>query len=225
MKKLILGIAITASSLALAQKAASKSPVTFGVKAGMNVSSISKTEGIDQKAKVGFNAGAFANIPLSSQFSIQPELLYSGLGSKSVNAYEYSLAGVTTKRKDTYTTSLNYITVPVMFQYNALPNLYLEAGPEFGFMLSGKNKGDVTTTVTSGGNTSTATKSYSDKINKDNVNSFNLGLGIGAGYYFTPNIGVSARYVAGLTDINKKSGSGDAIKNNVFQVGVTYKFK
>ena len=223
MKKLVLGLAVAASSLALAQKKGDSSPITFGLKAGMNVSSISKTEGIDQKSKIGFNAGAFANIPLSSQFSIQPELLYNALGSKSVSSFEYTLGNATTKTKDTYTTSLDYLSVPVMFQYNALPNLYLEAGPEFGFMLSGKNKGTATTTVTSGGNTDTVSRSYTDKIEKKNVNTFNLGLGIGAGYYFTPNIGVTARYVAGLTSINKKSGS-DSPKNNVFQIGLAYKF-
>ena len=223
MKKLILGLAVAASSLVWAQKKGDSSPITFGLKAGMNVSSISKTEGIDQKSKIGFNAGGFANIPLSSQFSIQPELLYNALGAKSVSSSEYTIGGTTTRNKDTYTTSLDYLSVPVMFQYNALPNLYLEAGPEFGFMLSGKNKGDVTTTVTSGSNTSTVSKSYTDKIKKENVNTFNLGLGIGAGYYFTPNIGVTARYVAGLTSINKHGGS-DSPKNNVFQIGLAYKF-
>lgn len=54
MKKLILGLAVTASSLAFAQQTPSSSsnPVTFGVKGGMNVSSLSKDEGLDdQKSK------------------------------------------------------------------------------------------------------------------------------------------------------------------------------
>ena len=60
---------------------------------------------------------------------------------------------------------------------------------------------------------------------KDNINGFNLGLGIGAGYYFTPNVGLTARYVAGLTDVAKNRPSGsDAVRNNTFQVGLAYKF-
>ena len=103
-----------------------------------------------------------------------------------------------------------------MFQYNALPNLYLEAGPEFGFMVSAKNKLK---------NESNGDSSTSDNY-KDNFNTFNFGIGLGAGYYFTPNLGITARYVAGLTDIaeNRPSGS-DAVRNNVFQVGLAYKFK
>ncbi|MDR2235853.1 MAG: PorT family protein [Chryseobacterium sp.] len=208
MKKLILGLAVTAGSLAFAQTTTSSSnPITFGVKGGMNVSSLSKNEGLDdQKSKIGFNAGAFANIPIASSFSIQPEVLYSQYGEKS----DYRIGNT----KFSNSTKLDYIAVPVMFQYNALPNLYLEAGPEFGFMVSAKNKFK---------NESTGQSSTTDNY-KDNLNTFNLGIGIGAGYYFTQNLGITARYVAGVTDI-LKDNSGDSVRNNVFQVGLAYKFK
>ena len=209
MKKLILGLAVTAGTLAFAQQTPSSNPVSFGVKGGMNVSSLSKDNGLDdQKSKIGFNAGVFANIPVASSFSIQPEVLYSQYGDK----IDYTLAGT----KFSSSRKLDYITVPVMFQYNALPNLYLEAGPEFGFMVSAKNKFK---------NESNGESSTSDNY-KDNFNTFNFGIGLGAGYYFTPNLGITARYVAGLTDIAKDRPSGsDAIRNNVFQVGLAYKFK
>ncbi|BAP31578.1 opacity protein [Chryseobacterium sp. StRB126] len=209
MKKLILGLAVTAGTLAFAQQKTSSSPVSFGVKGGMNVSSLSKNNSLDdQKSKIGFNAGVFANIPVASSFSIQPEVLYSQYGEKS----DYKLNNSTTISNST---KLDYITVPVMFQYNALPNLYLEAGPEFGFMVSAKNKVK---------NESTGQSSTTDNY-KDNLNTFNFGVGLGAGYYFTPNFGITARYVAGLTDIAKDRPSGsDAIRNNVFQVGLAYKF-
>ncbi|AZA98617.1 PorT family protein [Chryseobacterium joostei] len=209
MKKLILGLAVTAGTLAFAQQTPSSNPVTFGVKGGMNVSSLSKDSGLDdQKSKIGFNAGVFANIPVAASFSIQPEVLYSQYGNKS----DFTALGT----KYSASTKLDYIAVPVMFQYNALPNLYLEAGPEFGFMVSAKNKLK---------NESNGDSSTSDNY-KDNFNTFNFGIGLGAGYYFTPNLGITARYVAGLTDIAKNRPSGsDAVRNNVFQVGLAYKFK
>ncbi|MFP3831315.1 MULTISPECIES: porin family protein [Chryseobacterium] len=209
MKKLILGLAVTAGTLAFAQQTPSSNPVTFGVKGGMNVSSLSKDSGLDdQKSKIGFNAGVFANIPVAASFSVQPEVLYSQYGNKS----DFTALGT----KYSASTKLDYIAVPVMFQYNALPNLYLEAGPEFGFMVSAKNKLK---------NESNGDSSTSDNY-KDNFNTFNFGIGLGAGYYFTPNLGITARYVAGLTDIAKNRPSGsDAVRNNVFQVGLAYKFK
>ncbi|KFF25756.1 porin family protein [Chryseobacterium vrystaatense] len=210
MKKLILGLAVTASSLAFAQQTptSSSNPVTFGVKGGMNVSSLSKDEGLDdQKSKIGFNAGVFANIPIAESFSVQPEVLYSQYGEKS----EFKdLFG----NKFSASTKLDYVTVPVMFQYNLIPNLFVEAGPEFGFMVSAKNK----LKNESNGN-STTSDNY-----KDQLKTFNFGVGLGAGYYFTPNLGITARYVAGVTDIFKDN-SGDAVRNNTFQVGLAYKFK
>lgn len=201
MKKLFLGAAIAVSSLTFAQQ--------FGAKAGVSVSSLSEDATLsDQKSKVGFNAGFFMNAPLGQNFSIQPELLYSQYGDKA----EATVAS----NKYSYTRSLDYITVPVMFQYNATPEFYLEAGPELGFLVSAKNKVKNETT----GNTVTETSNY-----KDDLNGFNFGLGLGAGYYFTPNIGLTARYVAGFTDIAKDRPSGsDAVRNNVFQAGLAFKF-
>lgn len=216
MKKLILGLAVTASSLAFAQTTptSSSNPVTFGVKGGMNVSSLSDGADLsDSKSKIGFNAGVFANIPLASSFSVQPEVIYNDLGSKVTR--EFSGAGNTYKAD--YSRNLGYIAVPVMFQYNALPNLYLEAGPEFGFLVSAKDKFKSSTN----GNTNS---SQTASLDKDAFNTFNLGIGIGAGYYFTQNLGLTVRYTAGVTDIYKDN-SGDAVRNNVFQVGLAYKFK
>ncbi len=217
MKKLVLGAAIAMSSLTFAQQ--------FGLKAGMNVSSLSDDATMDDnKSKIGFNAGVFMNAPLAESFSIQPELLYSQMGNKAITTTTSTVGGSTITTKTTGSTDLDYVTVPVMFQYKATPSFYLEAGPEFGLMVSGKAKGDRTTTTTTGTATTTSTSSVSEDI-KDNLNTFNFGVGIGAGYYFTPNVGLTARYVAGVTDIAKDRPSGsDAVRNNVFQVGLAYKF-
>ncbi|NIF05257.1 PorT family protein [Chryseobacterium sp. Tr-659] len=199
MKKIFLGLALAAGTFAFAQKTttntstSASSPVRFGLKAGLNVSSFS---GNDSKSKAGFYGGVFANIPVAQDFSFQPEVLYSGMGAKS-------------KADSNAKVNLDYISVPLMLQYNALPNLYLEAGPQFSFLINSKLK----------------YKSNSAD-GKDLFKSFDFGLGIGAGYYFTQNIGVTARYVAGLTDIlkNRPDLSEDKSKNGVFQVGLAYKF-
>lgn len=202
MKKLFLGAAIAMGSLTFAQQ--------FGVKAGMNVSSLTKEQGLDDsKSKIGFNAGVFMNAPIAANFSIQPEVLYSQYGAK-VN-WTNPIDG----DKMSASQNLDYITVPVMFQYNAIPSFYLEAGPEFGFLVSATNKIKNETT-----GASTTGSNY-----KDDLNTFNFGVGLGAGYYFTKNVGLNARYVAGFTDTAKDQPSGsDAIKNNLFQVGLNFKF-
>ncbi|WP_419494637.1 porin family protein [Chryseobacterium bernardetii] len=195
MKKILLGLALVAGTFSFAQKTSNNtasSPVRFGLKAGLNISSLSDS---DSKSKAGFYGGVFANIPVAQDFSVQPEVLYSGMGAKY-------------KGNTDLKANLDYIAVPVMLQYNALPNLYLEAGPQFGFLVSAKAKYN----------------SSSVDI-KDGLKTFDFGLGLGAGYYFTQNIGVNLRYVAGLTDINKNTPSGaNSSKNGVFQIGLAYKF-
>ncbi|WP_417429830.1 porin family protein [Halpernia sp.] len=205
MKKVFLAAAIAASSLTFAQQ--------FGIKGGMNVSSLSKDSNLsDQSSKIGFNAGVFLNAPLSSDFSIQPEVIYNDLGSKvdrtsTVGGNNYTAS---------YSRNLGYISVPVMFQYNATPQFYLEAGPQMGFLVNAEDKYKSSTN----GNTNNSTIV---PLNKDNFNNFDFGVGIGAGYYFTPQLGITARYVAGVTDI-LKNNNGDSVKNNAFQVGLAYKF-
>ncbi|ASW73665.1 opacity protein [Chryseobacterium piperi] len=185
MKKLLLGLAVVVSSLTFAQ--------TFGVKAGLNISSIS---GDDTKSKAGFYGGLLMNVPVASSFSIQPEVLYNGMGAKADGNNDLKI-------------NLSYISVPVMFQYNATPEFYLEAGPQFSFLIDSKFK-----------NNSASADA------KDFIKGFDFGIGLGAGYFFTKNIGVNARYVAGVTDISKKvNGIQPDGKNNVFQIGLAYKFK
>ena len=204
MKKLFLGAAIAMSSLTFAQQ--------FGIKGGMNVASISKDGTLsDTSSKIGFNAGVFMNAPLAENFSIQPEVLYNDLGSK-----------ITYGQNDnnSYSTNLGYISVPVMFQYNATPEFYLEAGPQFSFLVNANNK-------LKDGNNNILVNDWT-KLAKDNLNTFDFGLGLGAGYYFTPQFGLTARYVAGMTKIGKDDNVyGQPYKdskNNVFQVGLAYKF-
>lgn len=199
MKKILFGLALVAGTFAFAQStsttsksAASSSPIRFGLKAGLNVSTLS---GDGLKAKAGFYAGAFATIPVAQDFSVQPEVLYSAMGAKD-------------KYDSNSKLNLGYISVPVMLQYNALPNLYFEAGPQFNFLISSKVK-DNSVTIDA----------------KDMTRGFDFGVGIGAGYYFTPNIGVNVRYVAGLSDIAKNRIDGsDSVRNGAFQVGLAYKF-
>lgn len=232
MKKLFVGLAFAGSLFINAQeKTKSTSPITFGVKAGFNASTISRSDynddyyGNDQKMKAGFNAGVFVNIPVAEKFSIQPELLFNQLGSKSETRYRDSQGNQMVTIEGNDKINLNYLALPVMVQYNILPQLYVEAGPEFGFLLGGKSKGDVTITERSGNFTSYQSEEYSDDINMDRFNRFNVGIGVGAGYYFTPQFGVTARFTAGLTNIMKDNFDAFKARNNAFQVGVAYKFK
>lgn len=210
MKKFFLSVAVMATSMAFAQS------IGFGAKAGINVSNMTnKVEDTeiskDAKAKVGYYAGLFVNVPVGANFSVQPEVIYNNVGQK----FNYELSG----NKASIKRNLDYISVPIMAQYHIFQGLYLEAGPQFSFLVNQKNK-------ISGINNNTVKDIIEKTLNigdyKKVYKTFDLGLGIGAGYKVYKNIGVNVRYVVGLTNDAKVDKT--TIKNNTFQAGVTIGF-
>jgi len=234
MKKLFLGLALTAGTLAFAQETTKTvnasplksdvQPVRFGIKAGGNSAYFSAQSFGANSQKIGFHAGVFANIPISKQFSFQPEVLYNQMGARDVAYSTESTVGSTTiKTKGEDKVTMNYISVPLMLQMRPTEKFYIEAGPEFSYFINGKNKGESTKTTTVGGTTTTTTQSTSEDLDKDQINRFNFGLGLGLGYDITSNIGISARYVNSLTKIDKSRPAAEN-NNRVFQLGLNYKF-
>lgn len=237
MKKLFLGLALTAGTLAFAQEVQETKtvnqvsplkddvkPVRFGIKAGGNSAYFSEQKFGMNTQKLGFHAGVFVNIPISKQFSLQPEVLYNQMGAKDVAYSTETTTGATTvKTKGESKITMNYISVPLMLQMRPADKFYIEAGPEFSYFINGKTKGEATVSSTTGGVTTTTTNSQSDDINKDNINKFNFGLGLGLGYDITNNIGISARYTNSLTKIEKSRPAAEN-NNRVFQLGLNYKF-
>ncbi|QHS60231.1 porin family protein [Chitinophaga agri] len=188
MKKLILSVMLAACA-AFTAKAQT---LSFGVKGGLTISKL--TQFNDSKVRPSVYAGGFANIAFTESIALQPELLYSGQGTK----YE--------PLNQTITYRLNYINIPVMFQYRIVPEFFLEAGPQLGFMVAGKtHAGKVTIDIS------------------DDTKAVDFGLGFGLGYQFPVGLGVSARYMFGLTNVFERSL--DDNKNSVAQIGLFYTFK
>lgn len=187
--------------------------VKYGVKGGLNVSNFSgDTDGMDLKARFGFNVGGFVEVKLSEKISLQPELLYSTQGAKFANVGG-DVDGVF------YTgdvkMNLGYINIPVMFKYYGTQKFYVEVGPQIGFLVSAKSK-----TKLDGFNRT------NELDIKDYFKSIDFGVNFGAGYDFTENLSVAARYNLGLANIGKTvAGDDGKLHNGVFSLSVGYKFK
>jgi hypothetical protein len=196
MKKVILSlVAITAATFSFAQ-------VQFGAKAGLNIANVT---GSDANAEtfpgksslISFHVGALASIPVSEAFSVQPEVLYSGQGADiSGDGQSGSF-------------SLGYINVPILAKYTIANGFAVEAGPQIGFLLSGKEK----------------VGSLSQDI-KSELNSTDFSVAVGVSYLLTEsNIGFDARYNIGLSTVAKEQdGTTPKINNGVIQIGAFYLF-
>jgi hypothetical protein len=167
----------------------------FGIKGGLNAYTIYSDDNSAADTKIGFHLGVISHIHLGNQFAIQPELIYSTQGA------QYTSGNTTAKL------NLNYINVPLLFQYMFDNGFRLMAGPQVGFLVSAKTELDNTKTDV-----------------KDNLKTVELAFGIGASYVHPPTgFGVDARYNFGLNNIND-SGSVNSY-NRGLQVGVFYLFR
>ncbi|UUF14633.1 MULTISPECIES: porin family protein [Flavobacterium] len=121
MKRIILAaIAVMAFGFTNAQQ------TRFGVKGGLNISTIGNADRAD--ALIGFQLGGFAEINIWKKLFIQPELLYSTQGAK----IDYGIG-------NDFTVNLDYLNVPVLAKYYITDAFTVEAGPQIGFLVSSKN--------------------------------------------------------------------------------------
>ncbi|SFN58149.1 Opacity protein [Paenimyroides ummariense] len=190
-------VILAAFVLGTCTAALAQQQLKFGPKAGVNFANLS---GVDNaEMKTGFHVGAVAEIKFNEKFSIQPEVVYSAQGAKA------NIGNIQGKA------NLDYINVPILAKYYIVDGFSVEAGPQIGFLAKAEGKGTVDNV------------SVTNDI-KDNFKSTDFGLGFGLAYDLPVGVFVNARYNLGLSDIRNNTSSGDAIKNNVIQVGIGYKF-
>ena len=176
---------------------------SFGVRAGFNYTNFYDSEGC--KFKPGFQAGVVGDLSVAPAFSIQPAILFATQGCKT----EYS--NLASSSSDA-TTTLNYIQVPVHFQYKvdlSGPKLFVQAGPFFGYGLGGKTKA---------GSNSVDIKMGGD----ENLKAIDYGVSGGVGVQFG-HIQVGVGYLLGLADINN-TDFGHSVKNTGLSLALTYLF-
>ena len=97
--------------------------VHFGIKGGLNASSLNFDGNSDMQTKIGFNAGFTCTYPYYSNksWAIQPELYYSGEGAKSKANNDVSL-------------NLGFLNIPVLAQYMFDNGFRLEGRPTIEFL-------------------------------------------------------------------------------------------
>tara|TARA_Y100000385_G_C13063950_1_gene625787 strand:+ start:1044 stop:1655 length:612 start_codon:yes stop_codon:yes gene_type:complete len=183
--------------------------VTFGAKAGLNISSFAGDETEDYDSRTSFHLGATAEIAISDIFSVQPELLFSSQGIKT----EFSEPGYSSEGSIV----TNYIHIPVMAKYYVTEGLSLEAGPQIGFLMSANSEGSSTVNG--------ETESYDNDI-KEDLSSLDFGLNIGAGYKLDSGLNFALRYNLGLSNIEDIDDDEDDFSNTnrVLQLSVGFTF-
>lgn len=167
-----------------------------GIKAGVNFASLSGENTEDLSSRTGFHVGGYGQfcIDENGNLAIQPEILFSTQGANYDDGF------------DDGSFNLNYLNVPVLGHIKISDGFYAEAGPQFGFLLSAKDKyGSVEEDI------------------KDEVNSFDFSGNVGLGYQFDSGLNLNARYNLGFSEVPDSSNNLNW-KNGVFQFSVGFSF-
>lgn len=122
MKKIIL-VFVMAFTFSFVN-AQEKKESSFGVKAGLNLATITNADGSSTLS--GYNLGFFGEFMLDENFSLQPEITYSVQGAK------FSPDDV----------DIHYINIPVLVKYYPVEAFSLEFGPQLGFLVSAESGGE-----------------------------------------------------------------------------------
>lgn len=165
----------------------------YGVKGGLSIANMTHNT---HKPRVTGHGGVFVHRTINKNWCIQPELLFSAEGQKYIfNGQEHVSA-------------LSYLQLPIMIQYYPASSVYLEAGPQFGLLLTANDK-------VAGSDTHTEWK--------PNMATGQFAIAAGLGIKATDQVIVYGRYNFGLTDIT----SFDAIvhHSNVGQIGLAFRLK
>lgn len=165
---------------------------SLGIKGGANLGKISGQSFKDQFT-LGYHVGAFATIGLGKKWAIQPEAMLSQINvdtaSNFSQVYQFNHVDKI---------NLQYLTIPILLNYNVNKFLTLQAGPQFGMMLD-KHKDLL-------------------QNGKDAFKSQDFSVAAGLQLNLL-KFRVYGRFIGGLTDINN-IGSADTWKTQTIQLGV-----
>jgi len=190
-------------SLLLVSSYGQKMKIKYGIKAGVNLASISNSQdniSFSPQMKTDFQAGVVLNLHWgfrnelsglgTGKFGLQPEILYSRQG--------FTANGTAI--------NLDYITLPILAKYYATKAFSIEAGPFFSYLLSVSPNSTVID-----GAAITLSKLQQGK---------DAGLAVGLSYEFSKGLNLSTRYNLGMSDVSNNL----KWKNSVIAISIGWLF-
>lgn len=189
--------------------------ISYGLKAGPNISNVVGESPYDFNSRTSFHAGVIADLSLSGKFGLQPELLFSSQGAKNGPNPWYDINGYENVRSEL---ELNYLSIPVMGEYLFLPGLSIQLGPQISYLLNSEIEFE---------GEDAGTNPIENNDLKDHTKYFQFSIGGGLEYTFDMGLFIDGRYNLALNDIFKESNNYTFYGNNrnsLLQISAGYKF-
>lgn len=197
MKKHLLSI--VALAVALLTSTVADAQVHFGVKAGLNLSSLSLSGDLASNLKTSNQAGFFVGATVDASIPLV------GIGADASILYDQR-SGKIDNGTDTETAKIRYISIPINVKYSIgladMANVYVATGPQFSFNL---DKGNVL-----------------DNVSHKDVKAADFFWNVGAGVTLLNHLRVGYTYNIPISKTVDETGY--SLKNKTHQVSLTYLF-
>lgn len=181
MKKSFLKLTATALCMLALTKTQAQITTSFGPEVGFAASGL-YTDEEDLQAGINVHVGGTAHIQFGRFFAVRPSVLFKTGTFEDPDYYDYK-------------TSLTRISVPVplLFSYNFSNDnkIFVGAGPNFMYSLSGKYKNEGTTTNIKFGTGA-----------EDDMKRIDVGLHIKGGFQFGMGLSLGLFFNGGFTNLN-----------------------
>lgn len=194
----------------------SNAQTTYGLKTGVNLSKYSKPINEDLKGyetnNVSFYVTGFADIPVASQFSIQPGVSLQTKGAK--------YKGSSGENSASASVNVMSLEIPVNAVYYfpvGYGDLFVGAGPYIGYNLSGKTK------LALDGESLEDSKIKFTGKDKD-MNALDYGANFLLGYKLPSGLLINAGYGLGLADVVPDNPTNTKYANRVLSFGLGFQF-
>lgn len=201
---------ILAVAFSIMGNVAAAQETVFGLKGGANFSNLTLENNNDKNILTGFHVGGWVSLPLSEQFSIQPELLWSTKGTR----WETQESAMSADAK----VKLDYLEVPVNFVYNLSRDVDFQVGPYVGLLLNSKAEASLSS--------GSGSVMVFEDLDRSNFKTADFGLQGGMRFALKP-LYLGFTYKLGLSEVadsgNARTFFGDA-SNRSIQVFVGYAF-
>jgi hypothetical protein len=191
--------------------------LSYGIKGGLNLSTLTVADADDSNIIPGFHAGLFADIFVADKVSIGPEIHFSTKGVKAT--YDANLLGLNLATGETRL-DLYYVDIPVYVKYYLSEDFNFHLGPYAGMLTKAKIETDAELL-------DFIEVDDSENMDREVFNTLDYGVSMGLGFIVEP-VRIGFNYNLGLNRVAKEDDSmesllGDA-KNNVIQVYLGFSF-
>ncbi|GAA4097947.1 porin family protein [Mucilaginibacter panaciglaebae] len=219
MKNLILSCAVVCAVAfaGINPSFAQNTQPRLGLKVGADLMSITTTTSVGSAIKynyrIGVQAGVFTEIPVSKQFYIVPQFLFTQKGGNEdqpSSSFGGQSSGGSSK------ILINYLDIPVLFGFKVNSSLSFCAGPQLALLLSQK------TSYTQ--NIGNMPQDFSNTSTNDFQKAI-IGGNLGLGYYLNHHASINLNYIFDFQKIVKNSaGAEKGAKNEGFALTAGYLF-